>query len=230
MVQQTRAASSQRQVVNLNSISKVYNGKKILSDINFSINKNEIHAIVGPNGAGKTTLIRTILRLIEPTSGDFYLKYDDIATMLENDYLFENRTGRENIKSFACYFPINKESLDDYVEYLGLQDDLDQKVQFYSKGMKRKLTMLICAMRGTQFMIFDEPTSGVDPQSRMEIRKLFEKLKQDGKTILITSHDLAEIEKVCDRITILNRGHVIKSLINDGNLDLEKEFFAALKE
>lgn len=230
MVSKSSTANSKEQVINLTNISKSYYSKQILSGINLVINENEVHALIGPNGAGKTTLVRIILGLINQTSGQKYIKYNDIAAMLENDYLFENKTGMQNINSFGSYFDIDKEKLLFYTKTLGLQDDLDKKVQYYSKGMKRKLTMMITIMRGTKLIIFDEPTSGVDPQSRIQIRKLFEILKGEGKTILVTSHDLAEIEKVCDRITILKSGTIVKQLTNDDTLtNLEEEFFKALE-
>lgn len=228
MVQQAYDKTNATKVAELTHVDKIYSGRKILSDINLVLNENEIHALIGPNGAGKTTLVRIILNLIKHSNGNVKLKYNNIAAMLENDYLFENKTGMDNIKSFGCYFDLDYDKLDEYVKYLGLSDSLNVKVQYYSKGMKRKLSILITVMRGTKFIIFDEPTSGVDPQSRIEIRKLFERLKSNGCTLLITSHDLSEIEKVCDRITILESGHIVKELTNDGSLDLEKEFFNAI--
>ncbi len=217
-------------VINLKDINKAYGSKKILDGIDFSLAENEIHALVGPNGAGKTTLMRIILKLIEPNSGQIDFNFKDIAAALENDYLFENKTGMENIKSFSCYFNLRMENLDMYSKLLGLENDLDTKVQHYSKGMKRKLSIMIAVMRDTDVIILDEPTSGVDPQSRIEIRKLFAHLKQNNKTILITSHDLSELEKVCDAITIVNRGRIIKKLNNSQDLDLEQEFFKALED
>lgn len=230
MVYKSSSGINKKHVVNLKNICKSYGNKNILSDINFFLYENEIHALIGPNGAGKTTLMRLILKLIEPTSGQINFGYENVAAALENDYLFENKTGLQNIKSFSCYFNLNMQNLDMYANLLNLKKDMDVKVQYYSKGMKRKLSIMIAIMRDTDFILLDEPTSGVDPQSRIEIRKLFGYLKGANKTILITSHDLSEIEKVCDTITILNEGHMIKKLTNKAGLDLEQEFFNALEK
>lgn len=109
--------------------------------------------------------------------------------------------------------------------------NLDKKVHKYSKGMKRKISMLIVLARNTEFVIFDEPTSGIDPESRIEIRKLFDVLKGQGKTILLTSHDLSEVKKVSDYISFIKDGSILETVVNDDTIeDLEAKYFYKKEE
>ena len=183
----------------------------VLPDENFSLNvkANTIHAIIGPNGSGKTTLLRLITGVYQPNAGTINIagKY---AMELENDYLYEEQTGLENLRIFGKYFgfEINDRS-DGYCTQLGLTEHLGKRVSTYSKGMKRKLSLLIVIMMGRDILLMDEPTSGVDPISRVEIRSLIEALKADGKTVIITSHDLSEIEKCADDVSMIKNGRLL---------------------
>jgi ABC-type multidrug transport system, ATPase component len=234
MVYKQSPTNNKRKIIDLKNICKNYNQKSILDNVNLSIPVNSIYALIGPNGAGKTTLLRIILGLIEKSSGkvENHFSNNDISALLENDYLFQNKTGQNNINDFAKYFSIdiskNKKLIDEYITCLGLQNDLNKMVQYYSKGMKRKLSILITLIRNTSFLVLDEPTSGVDPQSRIEIRKLFSLLKNQNKTILVTSHDLAEITKVSDYISVIKSGQIIDTFKNDSDIDLEKKFFEVI--
>ena len=129
--------------------------------------------------------------------------------LLENDYLYEDKTGMENINIYSLYFNFRKEGYKSYADILGITDDLDRKVSTYSKGMKRKLSLLIIVLMDRDIIFLDEVTSGVDPISRVEIRKIIKILKDQGKTIVITSHDLSEIEKVADLVTMIKDGKIL---------------------
>ena len=129
--------------------------------------------------------------------------------LLENDYLYEDKTGFENINIYSLYFNFSKEYYKSYADILGITDDLDRKVSTYSKGMKRKLSLLIIVLMDRDIIFLDEVTSGVDPLSRVEIRKIIKILKDQGKTIVITSHDLSEIEKVADLVTMIKDGKIL---------------------
>ena len=181
----------------------------VLKDVNISIDEGEYVAIMGPSGSGKTTLLRLITGVYQPNAGTINIagKY---AMQLENDYLYEEQTGLENLKIFGKYFgfEINDRS-DGYCTQLGLTEHLGKRVSTYSKGMKRKLSLLIVIMIGRDILLMDEPTSGVDPISRVEIRSLIEALKADGKTVIITSHDLSEIEKCADDVSMIKNGRLL---------------------
>ena len=181
----------------------------VLKDVNISIDEGEYVAIMGPSGSGKTTLLRLITGVYQPNAGTINIagKY---AMQLENDYLYDEKTGLENLKIFGKYFgfEINERS-DGYCTQLGLTEHLGKRVSTYSKGMKRKLSLLIVIMIGRDILLMDEPTSGVDPISRVEIRSLIEALKADGKTVIITSHDLSEIEKCADDVSMIKNGRLL---------------------
>lgn len=194
------------EVINL---KKTFNNRVLFDSFNLNIRANTIHAIIGPNGSGKTTLLRLITGIYQPNEGKINIngKY---AMQLENDYLYDEKTGIENIKIFGKYFNFNiDESLNSYSSQLGLTEHLSKRVSNYSKGMKRKLSLLIVILMERDIIIMDEPTSGVDPISRIEIRKLIENLKSNGKTIIITSHDLSEIEKCADDISMIKNGKLL---------------------
>lgn len=129
--------------------------------------------------------------------------------LLENDYLYEDKSGIENIKLYGLYFGYEPINYKKYSELLQITNDLDRKVSTYSKGMKRKLSLLIIVMINREIIFLDEVTSGVDPISRVEIRKLIKLLKDEGKTIVITSHDLSEIEKVADKVSMIKSGELL---------------------
>lgn len=194
------------EVINL---KKTFNNRVLFDSFNLNIKANTIHAIIGPNGSGKTTLLRLITGIYQPNEGKINIngKY---AMQLENDYLYDEKTGIENIKIFGKYFNFNiDKSLNSYSSQLGLTEHLSKRVSNYSKGMKRKLSLLIVILMERDIIIMDEPTSGVDPISRIEIRKLIENLKSNGKTIIITSHDLSEIEKCADDISMIKNGKLL---------------------
>ena len=194
------------EVINL---KKTFNNRVLFDSFNLNIKANTIHAIIGPNGSGKTTLLRLITGIYQPNEGKINIngKY---AMQLENDYLYDEKTGIENIKIFGKHFNFNiDESLNSYSSQLGLTEHLSKRVSNYSKGMKRKLSLLIVILMERDIIIMDEPTSGVDPISRIEIRKLIENLKSNGKTIIITSHDLSEIEKCADDISMIKNGKLL---------------------
>lgn len=234
MVYEKSVQTNQRKIIELIKTNKKFEEEHILKDITLAVPKNSIYAVIGPNGAGKTTLLRIIMGLITSDTGtvQYNIDKEDISALLENDYLFEAKTGNENITCFYKYFGIegSGQLINKYAEILGLRDHLNKKIYTYSKGMKRKLSILITLLRDTKFVILDEPTSGVDPESRKEIRELLGILQNDGKTILITSHDLAEVEKTCDFIAVIKSGRILKILRNDKNMDdLEDIFFEILK-
>ena len=195
-------------VIEVKNMSKNFKSKKLFNNFSLEIEANTVHALVGPNGSGKTSLLRILTGLYYEDDGQVKIKGSH-AMLLENDYLYEDKTGIENIKLYSLYFvyePINYEK---YSELLQITNDLDRKVSTYSKGMKRKLSLLIIVMMNREIIFLDEVTSGVDPISRVEIRKLIKLLKDEGKTIIITSHDLSELEKIADKVSMIKSGELL---------------------
>lgn len=245
MVQGGGTPANQRKAIEISNLYKSFNRNQIFTNLNFTIYKNTVNSLVGPNGSGKTTLIRVILKLLNYESGTININ-GNISTMLENDYLYEELTGNENIRLFSNYFRIAdnkvKNVLDKYVECLSIENQLNKKIYQYSKGMKRKFSLLVTLLRDTDILVLDEPTSGVDPSSRIEIRNILSDLKNDGKTIFITSHDLSEIEKMTDVVSILNEGTIVATIsknelnnmnrfsVNINDFDIEDQILDIIKK
>ncbi|EEB36924.1 ABC transporter, ATP-binding protein [Anaerococcus hydrogenalis DSM 7454] len=192
-------------VIEVKNMSKNFKNKKLFNNFSLEIEANTVHAIVGPNGSGKTSLLRILTGLYEEDGGEVKIKGNH-AMLLENDYLYEDKTGLENIKLYGLYFGYGLDNYQKYSDLLEITNDLGRNVSTYSKGMKRKLSLLIIVMMNREIIFLDEVTSGVDPISRVEIRKLIKLLKDEGKTIVITSHDLSEIEKVADKVSMIKSG------------------------
>ena len=195
-------------IITVEGLFKNFKNKALFNNFSLSIEQNTIHAIVGPNGSGKTSLLRILTGLYQPDQGEVQVKTDH-AMLLENDYLYEDKSGLGNLKLFGLYFDYQLYGYEDYAELLEIKNDLDRKVSTYSKGMKRKLSLLIIVMMQRGIIYLDEVTSGVDPISRRQIRELIALLKRNGKTIVITSHDLDEIEKVADVVTMIKQGKIL---------------------
>lgn len=192
-------------VIEVKNMSKNFKNKKLFNNFSLEIEANTVHALVGSNGSGKTSLLRILTGLYEEDGGQVKVKGNH-AMLLENDYLYEDKTGLENIKLYGLYFGYGLDSYQKYSDLLEITNDLGRNVSTYSKGMKRKLSLLIIVMMNREIIFLDEVTSGVDPISRVEIRKLIKLLKDEGKTIVITSHDLSEIEKVADKVSMIKSG------------------------
>lgn len=237
MVYKQSATDVEGHVIVVSGASKCLNGTKIINDVSFHVPYNSIYAIIGPNGAGKTTLLRLMMGLLNLDKGKIIYTFNEqeISVLLENDYLFEAKTGWENLRDFGVYLDVEFSQVSSvamkYAELLQLISALDRKVATYSKGMKRKLSLLITLLKNAPILMLDELTSGVDPESRKIMRSVLHLLKEERKTIIITSHDLAEVQKISDWITILANGsiaEVINNHIFEG--DLEKKFFNILEE
>ena len=195
-------------VIEVKNMSKNFKNKKLFNNFSLEIEANTVHALVGPNGSGKTSLLRILTGLYDEDSGEVKIKGSH-AMLLENDYLYEDKTGLENIKLYGLYFGYGLDSYQKYSDLLEITNDLGRNVSTYSKGMKRKLSLLIIIMMNREIIFLDEVTSGVDPISRVEIRKLIKLLKDEGKTIVITSHDLSEIEKIADKVSMIKSGELL---------------------
>ncbi len=178
--------------VKLENISKFFGTRKILDNINFAVKKSDIFALLGPNGAGKTTTMRIISGVLTPSYGNvliFGKSHSEIrkssikiSVMLEKDVLWESMSGEENIRIATSVFSTDKKTGFEYAmrfaELLGMKESLKTPVFAYSKGMKRKLSMILALMKNPDFLLLDEPNSGIDTQSRIDIRNVIKFLKK----------------------------------------------------
>lgn len=193
-------------------------------DVSFTIDEGEIFGLVGPNGAGKSTTIKMLTGLVRPDAGDIRLfgrPADDVDVRARLGYAPEHPNLYEHLKAreLMIYYGgllgmARSESLErgsELLELVGLEDDLNRPVSGFSKGMKQRAGLAQALMGDPDFVVLDEPQSGLDPVGRREIRDLIVELRRRGKTILFCSHILPDIEDVCDRVALLHQGEVVET-------------------
>ena len=182
----------------------------------------QVYGLLGPNGSGKSTTIKVVLGLIEPTSGAtsiFGIPSAEVRSRVHVGYLPENPnfhrflTGRELVSFYARVCGVVgariRDRVDEVIEWVGLKDAADRRLSTYSKGMLQRIGLAQAVVHDPRLLILDEPTAGVDPVGSAEIGELILRLKAQGKTIVLSSHLLAQVEGLCDRIAILNRGRLV---------------------
>ncbi|MBC2258129.1 ATP-binding cassette domain-containing protein [Listeria booriae] len=235
-------------VISVNNLEKSYKNVDVLKKINFTVKKGSIFALLGSNGAGKTTTIRILTTLIKPDRGDAQVCGADvvkqgnkvreaISLTGQSAAVDDILTGRENLRLIAKlrHLPNAKEVADELLERFNLTDAADRALATYSGGMRRRLDLAM-SLVGTPSVIFlDEPTTGLDPQSRMAMWKIIRELADGGTTVFLTTQYLEEAEQLADQIAILNEGTIVadgtvaelKQLLPNGHLELR---FAELDE
>jgi len=192
------------------NLKKSYKQKCVVDNLSFSVNKGEIFAFLGSNGAGKTTTIKMILGLVGIDSGEVKLTENvRIGYSPETPYFPPFLTGSEVLEYYAGIQKIPKKErkteITKLLETVGLEND-KTRVKKYSKGMLQRLALAQALLGNPNLLILDEPTAGLDALGRLEIMQLIEKLKHSGKTIIINSHILNDIERICDRGIIIKKG------------------------
>lgn len=223
-------------MIELQNISFTYPKKKkhALRDISFKVGDGEIYTLLGPNGAGKTTLIRIISGLIIPQNGfvsvcgfdnsrSEYEARRKLGLVLGDERTFYFRlSGAQNLEFFGGLLGIPfqecRKRVAEVLEMVGLQDDAKVQYMRFSTGMKKRLSLARALLHDPDVYLLDEPNSGVDPQSARQIRNIIFDMKKAGKTILLTTHDMDEAEKMSDTIGFLKEGTIVKS----GNIDVFK--------
>lgn len=198
---------------------------EVIKNVSFNIKKGEIFALLGPNGAGKSTIIKILTTLLSPTSGQVnLLEYDankeskKIREKINFVFggeagLYWRLTGRENLMYFADLYKVPrkkaKKEIEDILHTVELTDYADRKVEQYSKGMKQRLLIARGLINNPEILFLDEPTIGLDPIGALALRKIIKKLNNDGKTILLTTHYMEDVEVLCNRLAFINKGKLI---------------------
>lgn len=210
-------------ILKVDNLSKNYGKFRAVQEVSFEVNKGEVFALIGPNGAGKSTTLRIIATILTLSSGsvrvgDFDLEKNPekvreiISYLPEEAGAYKNLTGKAYLEFMASLFTDNKKDfakqLDFAMEITKLGDRLKEKVKTYSKGMTRKLLLARTVMTRPTLAILDEPTSGLDVNNALEIRRIIKELASEGMAVLLSSHNMLEIEFLSDRMAIIDQGRI----------------------
>lgn len=233
--------------IKINNLTKRYSGLwsqqpvDAVKNLNLEVHRGEIFGFLGPNGAGKTTTIKVLLGIIYPTSGEAYVlgrpagdpqNHYKISYLPENPYFYDYMTGREILHFYARLFgipePERSRRVDALLDRIGLSRAANQPLRTYSKGMLQRIGLAQCLINDPELLILDEPTAGLDPIAHIDIRDLILELRSQGKTLFISSHQLSDVEIVCDRVAILNRGELVRmgkleDLLSGGHVEMIAE-------
>ncbi|MFT8323146.1 MAG: ABC transporter ATP-binding protein [Bacillus sp. (in: firmicutes)] len=203
-------------------LTKKIRSKTIVNSVSFSVEKGEIFGLLGPNGAGKTTIIRMIVSLINRTNGEVVINgnsldnsfanaMSSIGAIVENPEFYKYMSGYKNLKHYArmAKTEITEERIREVARLVGLEDAMHQKVKTYSLGMRQRLGVAQALLHNPAILILDEPTNGLDPQGIKEFRNYLHELAAQGISVLVSSHLLAEMQLMCHRFAIIEKGELI---------------------
>ena len=209
-------------MIKVNNLSYTYPRSKsaVLHNLNFEITSGEIFGFLGPSGAGKSTTQKILYKILHNFEGEIsiknkplndwgkdYFERIGVGFELPNHYL--KLTAKENLDLFASFYKKeNLQNFDELFEIVGLEDSIDKRVEEYSKGMKMRLNFIRAIMHDPDIFFFDEPTSGLDPVNAQKIKRHIVKLKDQGKTIFVTTHDMATADEICDRVSFIVDGEI----------------------
>ena len=207
----------------IKKINKKYGDQDALIDISFSLKKGDIVGFLGPNGAGKTTLMKIITSIIKPDSGDITINgYDtqkneistkrQIGYLAENNPLYKDMLVTEYLDFVASLYEIEnkKDKVKEIIKKTGLESEIKKKIEELSKGYKQRVGIAAALVHDPNVLILDEPTTGLDPNQLIEIRKLVKEIGQE-KIVLLSTHILQEIPKICNHIIIINKGRIVEN-------------------
>jgi ABC-2 type transport system ATP-binding protein len=195
--------------------------KVALTSLDLEVNAGEVFGFLGPNGAGKTTTMNVLLGFVQPTSGAAYLFGIDVRQPIarqrigylpEMTYYYKFLTAEELLRFYAKIFGLERTEADKRIDQLLKLVELDsarkRPIKSYSKGMQQRVGLAQALINNPDLLILDEPTSGLDPLGRMKVREIIQRLKNEGKTVFFSSHELGEVETVCDRVAVIHQGEL----------------------
>lgn len=225
-------------VLEVNNINKTLAKKQVLFDVSFSVESGEIYGFLWPNWAGKTTTMKTIMWLIEPESGLIKVFWEEGLTikakksiwfMPENTYLYKYLTWREFLRFNAKFFDLSKEEMekriDELLKKVGLDNAWDRYLSKYSKWMLQRIGLAQSIINKPKLLFLDEPMSWLDPIGRKMVKDLLLELKKDWTTIFFNTHILADVESICDRVSIIHKWRIIVEWESLKNIDMHLEDF-----
>lgn len=231
-------------VLQINGLTKRYGAITAVNNLSMAIESGNVYGILGPNGSGKTTTLGMVLGIIRPNSGSFTWfdgRYGTnermhIGSLLETPNFYPFLSPIKNLEITAHIKRIVEPKIDPILELVNLAHRRDSAFSTFSFGMKQRLAIAAALIGDPEVLIFDEPTNGLDPQGIAEVREIILRIAAEGKTIIMASHILDEVEKVCSHVAIIKRGHLLASgevgaiLSNDRQVDIATEDLGRLRE
>jgi ABC-2 type transport system ATP-binding protein len=220
--------------------------KSAVKDLTLSVRAGEVFGFLGPNGAGKTTTMNVLLGFINASAGNAYLfgtnvrepiARQHIGYLPELTYYYKFLSAEELLRFYARIFGIPKPDrerrIDNVLKLVELEQARKRQIKTYSKGMQQRVGLAQALINDPELLILDEPTSGLDPVGRMKVREIIQRLRDEGKTVFFSSHELGEVETICDRVAILNQGELklegrISDLADQYRLNLEQIFLKVI--
>lgn len=206
-------------VVEVRDLTKTYGSLAAVDGVSLTVHRGEVFGFLGPNGAGKTTTLRMLLGLIRPTSGDVTVlggragdpnSLRRIGSLIEGPGFYPYLTGRTNLQTVARYAGVPASAVGPALEVVGLADRAGDKFGSYSLGMKQRLGVAAALLKDPELVILDEPTNGLDPQGMRDMRDLIVDLGRQGRTVILSSHLMGEVQQICERVAVIDRGRIVK--------------------
>ena len=237
-------------MLEIKNLTKKFKKSTVVDNVSFKVNPGEIVGLLGENGAGKTTTLRMISTMLKITSGEAIVNNfsadkepikvrNEIGILFGGDVgLYDRLTARENIKYFANLYGMSDKDadvrIDELAKKFNMEEYIDKKVSKFSRGMKQKVSIARSIVHSPSVMLFDEPSTGLDVTAARTIQDFILDCKKENKTILFSSHSMREVEKLCDRVVIINKGKLLEDCSIDdlkekyNNDDLEEVFVSLI--
>lgn len=205
-------------ILTVSNLTKKFGYLTAVKDLSFSIEKGNVYGILGPNGSGKSTTLGIVLNVVNPTSGSFswfdgntttHDALKKVGAIIERPNFYPYMSALKNLKLVCKIKGVSEDKIEDTLQLVGLWERRNSKFKTYSLGMKQRLAIASALLNDPEILILDEPTNGLDPQGIHQIRQIIKKIASQGTTILLASHLLDEVEKVCTHVVILRKGEKI---------------------
>lgn len=207
-------------ILTIKNLTKKFGSLTAVNDLSFTIEKGNVYGILGPNGSGKSTTLGIVLNVVNKTSGDFawfngtestHNALKKVGAIIERPNFYPYMSAKENLRLVCKIKEVPEQKIEEKLKLVGLWDRKDSKFKTFSLGMKQRMAIASALLNDPEILILDEPTNGLDPQGIHQIRELIVKIAQMGTTILLASHLLDEVEKVCTHAVILRKGVMLYS-------------------
>lgn len=220
-------------VLEITQLTKKFGNFTAVNNVTFSVEKGNVYGLLGPNGSGKSTTLGMILNVINPSAGSWKWFGDEpnkdslkkIGAIIESPKFYPYLSAQKNLEIVADIKEANYAKIDEKLELVGLLSRKKDKFQQYSLGMKQRLAIAAALLNDPEVLILDEPTNGLDPQGIIQIRELIIKIAEQGTTIILASHLLDEVEKVCSHVVVLNQGKMLYA----GSVDQMNSSFGSIE-